>query len=340
VIEQALRDMFTRHEEDAPAPVDVREAIAVGFRRRRRRRKVWRGSGLAVAVLAVLAAIPVVINVADAGAQDRQVHQMLAAPTASRSPTPTNYLLIGADSVTASPSARAAKEFPTPAAKAPSDSLILVHLTADRNSLYLINLSGLSRVTIPGRGPGMLENAYLLGGLDLARRTVEGYTGVDLAGAAQFSMAVLSTSVEAVGGIDLEIDEQAYATVRGDRLLTPGYQHLNGLEAVEFAQQRTTIQDGQDGQERHLRQVLVAFIEKSRTEDPGLLSKLQTIAATVVTTGAGEVDLTGLATTLSEVRSVLGASVYVKSEPDMSKNLFAALAADKVGNWLQANPQN
>ena len=146
MIEDDLRASFARHEFQAPAVGPLRRAIDRLAARRRRRRLLLRTGSAAALVLVALIAVPLTV-----GSPSMHTMPILLSPL--EAPTgPLNVVLIGLD------------PYPDQATDRPrADTIILAHLTADRQRAYLISFERDLSVDIPGFGTNKINTAYVDG---------------------------------------------------------------------------------------------------------------------------------------------------------------------------------
>lgn len=123
-----------------------------------------------------------------------------------------------------------------------SDTLILVHADPDENYLSILSLPRDLRVEVPGHGIQKLNAAYALGGTELAIRTVEELTRVDITEYVEVDFQAFSDMTDALGGVYLDVDRRYYND-RADSTyelikISPGYQLLNGADALDYVRFR------------------------------------------------------------------------------------------------------
>jgi hypothetical protein len=189
-----------------------------------------------------------------------------------------NILLVGLD-------ARPEEE----RADARADTVIVVHVTEAGDRAYLVSLPRDTRVAIPGHGTDKLNAAFALGGFELLARTVQQITGLVFDAGAIIDFAGLRKVVDAVGGVELCVDEETTSVHIGwdaagretppYRLIPPsfrperiagvraqvypvGCRHFAGWEALDYVRQRELIPDGDYGRQRHQQQLLRAVADK------------------------------------------------------------------------------
>ncbi|GAA3303194.1 MULTISPECIES: LCP family protein [Dactylosporangium] len=174
-------------------------------------------------------------------------------------------------------------------AAARADTVIVVHVTEGGDRAFLVSLPRDTRVAIPGHGTDKLNAAYAFGGFELLARTVQQITGLVFDAGAIIDFAGLRKVVDAVGGVELCVDEETTSVHIGwdaagretppYRLIPPsfrperiagvrpqvyhvGCRHFAGWEALDYVRQRELIPDGDYGRQRHQQQLLRALAEK------------------------------------------------------------------------------
>ena len=178
----------------------------------------------------------------------------------------TNWLLVGSDSRTEL-SERQQEQLATGGDVGPphSDTVLLVHLP-DSGPATVVSLPRDSLVRIPGeQGPGesernKLNTAYARGGGRLLAQTVELATGVRLDHYAEIGFGGLADLVEAVGGVDVCLDEPLSDPLAGLDL-PKGCQHLGGAQALGLSRSRATPRADLDRM-LHQRALMAALVAK------------------------------------------------------------------------------
>lgn len=209
---------------------------------------------------------------------------------------PINVLLAGID-----------ERLDDPSAGARSDSILMLHISAAHDQVYLMSIPRDTRVEIPaypatGYSGGVdkinaaFQNGFAngggrAGGFELLALTVRQLTGVTFHGGAIINFEGLKAAVDAIGGVDLCVDEETtsihigWDTTTGRRgapyrLSAPGYsnpqpirgmraqvyhvgcQHFVGWQALDYVRQRELLPDGDYGRQRHQQQLIKALVTK------------------------------------------------------------------------------
>lgn len=166
--------------------------------------------------------------------------------------------------------------------------MMLVHIDTVNSHVYLVSIPRDSWVYIPEVG-GMhkIDQAFFLGavhknsfddGVRLARLTVEQDYGITIDRYAWIGLSGFARVINTVGGVDIDLThplvDDAYPDDTGKgapsqdpyalrRLyLTPGPQHLNGEEALEYVRSRHADLKGDIGRTQRQQQVLDALQKK------------------------------------------------------------------------------
>lgn len=187
-------------------------------------------------------------------------------------------------------------------APARSDTLMLVRIDPRTHLISLLSLPRDLWVDIPGFGQDKINAAYSDGGPKLTLETVKELTGLHVNYLIGVNFRSFISLVDNLGGVYIPVDE-AYihteaannALPPGERWsvvdLLPGYQLLNGTNALAFSRFRHTDSDFY----RNARQqtFLHAFEQKVSARFHGIsFSDLGTIRA-IIDTISGNVDVAG-----------------------------------------------
>jgi LCP family protein required for cell wall assembly len=320
---------------------------AFGARHRKRRM---------VLVLTIGVALLAVSGVGAAWAYERSVNNRVARTDAfaglpSDRPSPAvsgaeNILLLGSDS-----------RDPSTTVASRTDTIILFHLDADHRHAYGISIPRDTWVHVPasanGEGGGMakINAAYGRGGTPLVVTTIEQFTGVRIDHVALVDFAGFRQVVDALGGVDMNIDKTITSIFKPHRIFRKGMRHLNGAEALDYVRQRYQFADGDFTRERHQQEFLKALLNKAvstgTVTNPARLNAfLDAITKTV--TVDRDFNLVGTAFALRNLRSgditfltspsagtgwESGQSV-VRADTATARSLYRAVGSDTVAQWL------
>jgi LCP family protein required for cell wall assembly len=150
-------------------------------------------------------------------------------PFTEPSPSAMNLLVLGSD-----------RRSNQPSIGGRSDTLMIVHIDPDRNFLSVLSLPRDLRVDVPGHGKSKLNTAYAFGGPALAIKTVEQTTGVDINHYLEVGFDAFKDIVDSLGGVYVDVDRRYYNPLYYYEPidLQPGYQLLNGADALDYVRFR------------------------------------------------------------------------------------------------------
>ncbi|AQZ67361.1 hypothetical protein BKM31_43165 [[Actinomadura] parvosata subsp. kistnae] len=266
-----LRDLGAELEHQPPATL-ARQRERFLRARPRRRWSAWWTAGLVAAATAAAVAAPVAFIAA----------RPTAAPpagtdTADMSGT-RNILVIGSDTREGAGNERYGPESARRNAGQRSDTIMIVHIPADRGKATAVSVSRDSMVRIPrcGTEPArldMINSAYAKGGVSCLRATLEKLTGLRLHHTVDVDFNGFKTMVDALGGVTVKLPrpvDDAAAKLK----LPAGESVLNGEQALGYARLRH-YGDGSDIARIKRQQALVlAMLKKAQRQlvaDPAKL---------------------------------------------------------------------
>lgn len=185
---------------------------------------------------------------------------------AANGSAPINVLLVGSDSRGASvPQAESGQ-----ASDQRSDTMMLVHIPADRKKVYVVSVMRDLWVPIAGHGNAKINAALAFGGVPLMVQTVEGFLGQRIDHVVFVNFDGFRGLTDTIGGVDVDVPvpfTSSYSDVPG--LSYPkGSMHMDGRTAFWFVHERYAFPDG-DYQRARNQQLyfksLVAKIVKPET---------------------------------------------------------------------------
>ncbi|OLB80099.1 MAG: transcriptional regulator [Actinobacteria bacterium 13_2_20CM_2_71_6] len=272
--------------------------------------------------------------------------QITGGRPAKVSPGAMNILMLGSDS--RNPDATAAN-----ADKSRSDTIILMHVQADHKHAYLISIPRDLYVPIPGHDRDKINAAFAYGGLPLVIRTIEGFTDVHIDHLALIDFAGFQAVTDALGGVDMNVDQTITSIHKPFRKFTKGMNHFNGAEALDYIRQRYQFPDGDITRAKHQQQFLRAIMDKAASSgtlaNPAKLASFLDAVTKAMTVDKdfslkdmalefhnlrGN-DLTFLTSPFSGFDVINGQSV-VLSDRKKASALYEAVVKDNVAGYLAA----
>lgn len=259
---------------------------------------------------------------------------------------PVNVLLIGTDA--RDPSSMSGQ----------ADTIMLLHLPADRDRAALISFTRDMWVDIPGLGSGKINSAFARGGTDTLAATVSGMLGgVDIDHTVQANFQGFINLTRWLEGI--EVDNQYATTVTvgstGRQIaFTEGPLRLENTDALIYARQRMGLPLGDLDRTERQRAVMIGIIDRMQErleDDPAAFPELvRNLHGNVrVTGGLDAADMIGLVPLMAELDpedtlslmvpvtgfgTVEGASVNLVDEARTAA-LGEALREDDLDGYVQ-----
>lgn len=149
----------------------------------------------------------------------------------------TNWLIVGSDSRAGLDPEVAAGLHVGDAAGQRTDTIMIAHLPDNSTAPTLLSIPRDSRVQIPGHGKTLINAAFESGGPQLLAQTVEQETGLRIDHYAEVGFGGFAAIVDAVGGVEMCLDEQMHDTKTG-QTLPAGCQRMDGANALTFVRMR------------------------------------------------------------------------------------------------------
>jgi len=343
-------------------PPHLEAPVAVSTRRRALRRAL---GVLAVLVLLALAAAATYAGLLSHTFSHNVVREPLLpdvggarrpsggpSTSASEPPRPpigrtdaVNYVLMGSDSRVAA-NAGAGR----------SDTLMVVHLTADRKHAYLISFPRDMYVAIPGHAKAKINAAFSYGGPQLAIRTLEDLLNTRMQHAALVDFDGFIGLTNELGGVT--VDNQHASTSRGYHF-PAGPITISGDQALAYVRERYDLPRGDLDRAERQRDVVQAILAKglsaATVANPikfnGFVAGMaqhvvvdSELSDAVIRKTALSLRMTGsdvrqLQAPISGFATVRGQSIDVVNYPQL-KELSQALQDDTLDVYLSRHPSS
>ncbi|MEO3869675.1 LCP family protein [Nonomuraea sp. B12E4] len=260
-----LRDLGAAIEHEPPATLArQRQRLLRAHPRGRRtgRWVAWWTAGLVVVATAAAVVVPTVL-VSD--------HRHTAAPPGASRPVDMsgarNVLVIGSDT----------RDGPGNAKYGPnsvgfgkrSDTIIIVHVPADRGRATAVSVPRDSMVEMPrcGSSPaakGMINSAYNTGGASCLRATLERLTGLTIQHTVEVDFAGFKGMVDALGGVEVTLPKPV-DDPKAKLKLPAGRSVVNGEQALGYVRTRYFLGDGADvARIKRQQQFMLAMLNKAK----------------------------------------------------------------------------
>ncbi len=172
-----------------------------------------------------------------------------------------------------------------------TQSMIIVSIDPTTHDVAMISIPRDSWVPISGYGYAKISVAYQVGGIALARSTVERLFGVKIDYYAWVGLDGLVNVIDTLGGVDVTVQHPVLDEAYPDDLVGPdpyayyrlyipaGPQHLDGTTALEYVRSRHGDLQSDFGRSARQQQVLVAI--KRLVTGPSVLGRVPQLAASL-----------------------------------------------------------
>jgi LCP family protein required for cell wall assembly len=252
----------TAEAESQELPQEPREPQApqkARWRRRRRRILVWGSAGLAALLVVVLVAGLELLRHFNANIQQDDIRGLLGAQPVKLHPQAENILVIGSDTRFGQ-----GKGYGKGLVTDQSDTLMIVHIPADRKWAEVMSIPRDSWVNIPscqmGNGrvsaPGQfkINEAFAIGNLNgnhtalgvaCTVKTVEQDTGIYIDHFVVINFAGFKDMVAALGGVE-ECNPAPINDPKSHLHLSAGHHMLTPIQALGYVRARYSLGDGSD----------------------------------------------------------------------------------------------
>jgi LCP family protein required for cell wall assembly len=330
-------------------------------RRRRLRRRLLITLGLFTALIGLAAGIGVVTFFHMRSALDSNIERFgdpfEAIPEESRPTTEAeatgavNILLLGSDS-------RVSAGDPTQwsAGAQRTDAIMVLHISADRDSASIMSIPRDSWVQIPGHGMNKINAGFSFGGPTLMVQTIESVTGVRIDHVAIVDFDGFKEITDALGGVTITVPKTV-SSFQGT--IEAGTYTMDGETALTYVRQRYNLPGGDFDRVRRqqnwiravmnklmsggtlknpvkLNNALSALTKSLATDDDFTIEEMQSLAVSLRSLRSDDVDfftvpVQGTGWSPDHTQSI----VVLDEQAD--EELFEAIRTDDVRTWLTAN---
>lgn len=276
-------------------------------------------------------------------------------PGAGESDTgrPLNILLAGTDSRRPDELAALVRDGWRPGAMR-SDTIIILHLSADRRKADVVSIPRDSWVNVPGQGNQKINAAFSLGGPELYVDTIEDFTGLRIDHLAVVDWEGFKGLTKAVGGVDVQI-AQTVTDPRTGKTWKQGPAHLEGVDALDYVRQRYGLPNGDfdriNRQQNFLRAILTKLTARGTMTNPRTLASVTRELGAQLTLddtldnravrelawslrGLESKDITFLTVPIKGYDRIDGQSVVLVDRPE-ARRLFGAMMSDDLAAYVK-----
>jgi LCP family protein required for cell wall assembly len=235
-----------------------------------------------------------------------------------------------------------------------SDTIMMLHITAERDAAYLVSIPRDSYVAIPGHGHDKINAAFSYGGPLLAQRTVENLTDVRIDHLAMIDWSSFKDLTTALGGVPITVPE-TFTDPHKNITWEEGTYNMEGEQALMYVRTRYGLENGDfdriQRQQNFLRSLLHKTLSQGTVSNPIRLTNVLEVITDNLTVdesfSVGEMrdlalslrslrgdDVEYLTAPLGRYDTVDGQSV-VRLKRKESEALFTAVRHDDIESYLR-----
>ena len=261
-------------------PVDTEAQVPFGEAQRFRTKKKRTARNVLLGVVAFFLVVAVgagvyAFNLANSfNSKSQKIEQAFPAESARPAETKTdavNLLLLGSDSRAAT---LGDAEAGGPSDQR-SDTMMWVHIPADRKNIYMMSIMRDTWVQIPGHGEAKMNAAMALGGIPLVVQSLEGMFDTRIDHVAVVDFEGFKAMTDALGGVNVNVPA-AFNTKQFS--FPAGKQQLSGEQALAFVRERKAFSDGDyqrvKNQQLFLKALMSKFLTAETLTNPVKISSL------------------------------------------------------------------
>ena len=244
---------------------------------------------------------------------------------------PYTVLLLGTDHRSGETAARA-------------DTIILSRVDPEEGRVWMLSIPRDTRVEIPGYGVEKINAAHFYGGPKLMAETVTALTGVPINHYAEIDFEGFAAMVDALNGVWIDVDVEindvkaASGVENGEPHIEPGYQRLNGAQALTYVRSRD-FPDADFTRMRHQQTFFKALADQAMQLDgvikiPSMVKEVAgylTTDMTVARLVESAMDLADVGGDRVETATLVGEwrSPYVRLDEEEKERLVSAMMAGR-----------
>lgn len=238
-----------------------------------------------------------------------------------------------------------------------TDTIMVLHIDADRRGASLVSIPRDAWVPVPGHGMAKINAAFSLAGPSLAVETVEDLTGLRIDHLAVVDWEGLEAITDSLGGVTLTVP-RTIEDPANHVVWTRGRQTLSGAQALLYVRQRYGLPRGDLDRVRRQQAYLLGLM-RSGLRTLGSNSPLRVYDLLDVVTrnisldrGWSVGELRSLLLDLRDVRPAdlrmltapvsgfgyEGEQSVVHLDPATNLGLWQAVREDRVEEWAAAHP--
>lgn len=181
-----------------------------------------------------------------------------------------------------------------------SDTIILARIDPQNKKVALVSIPRDTKVTINGQTQ-KINAAHAIGGAQGAVQAVSTLCGVDISHYAEVSFDGMTGIVDAIGGVQIDVEDNINDWKAGNIKIQKGEQVLNGAAALTYARSRK-FTDGDYTRMKHQRHLIEAIVKQvlNNTDATTIVPLLNSTADMVKT----DMSITEIADLANQMRGM------------------------------------
>lgn len=192
-----------------------------------------------------------------------------------------------------------------------TDTLMLVNVNKDKNTIDMISIPRDSYVSIRG-SMDKINAAHSYGGIDLTMEVVRDFLGINLDKYFVISFDAVISGINALGGMDVEVSNEV-ASAMG---ISPGIRKMAGDEVLAYVRFRKGYQNADLGRINTQQDFMKQFIkEATKAENISKLPSVYKAMKPYIKTNIGLKNLSSLALDFKSVDPSNINSIRLEGEP-------------------------
>ncbi|WP_258066854.1 LCP family protein [Arthrobacter sp. GMC3] len=235
-----------------------------------------------------------------------------------------------------------------------SDTMMWVHIPADRKNIYMMSIMRDTWVDIPGFGEAKINAAMAFGGVPLVVQTLEGMFNNRIDHVAVVDFQGFKEITDALGGVSVDVPIP-FTSTHGNYTFAAGPQMMTGDQALGFVRERYAFADGDyqrvRNQQIFLKSVMNTILTPATLTNPIKVTNLATKVSPYISVDKGldAATIGALAVSLRDVRgpdvkaftlptlgtgtSADGQSIVLRDDAAITA-IGDALKSDSLGSYL------
>jgi LCP family protein required for cell wall assembly len=201
-----------------------------------------------------------------------------------------------------------------------SDTIMVVHIPANREDIVVMSIMRDNWVEIPGKGMNKINSAMQIGGIPLVVKTVEGFIGTRIDHVAVVDFEGFKGLSTALGGVTVDNPRAFYANGTTREYFKEGKISLKGESALAFVRERKAFIDGDytrvKNQQLFIKAVFNKVMSVETLTNPARISEVVSSVAPYLKVDKG-IDLPYIVSLAFELRDLRASDITFFTSPTL-----------------------